>query len=214
MQQQPMRRIPEELQDFELIFHEDISVNFVSNKQKDPRILICRVFTHKNEENVVNQVKVEFTDDKDISFIYESNITRKFYDEKIKTEFKLLVDFDGFIENLCIFLQKSLKASDEISVDVNEHKEKYTLAFYQKLKLRTVDVFVLPLEIPSEEYIKVLAQCRFNVMNEQLTQRTKYLEAAFKTLDNKNPSLANHVRDIIDQKERGTYKSVSKVSIV
>ncbi|EAY15126.1 hypothetical protein TVAG_392430 [Trichomonas vaginalis G3] len=214
MQQQVIRKIPEELENYELIFHEDASINFISSQQKATRILNCRVFTLKTEDGVVQHVKIELTDDKDISFIYESNFSRKLYDESIKETYKLLVDFDAFIENLCIFLQKSLKASDEITIDVIDGKEKSKIVFYQKLKLRTVEVFTLPLNIPDEDYIMRLAQCRFNILNEQLAARTKYLDSAFKTLDNKNPSLASHVRSVIQQKEDGTYKTNSKLSVL
>ena len=195
---------PDELKDFEVAFDKDITINFVVSYDQlpedevlEPKTLRCRVMTKKNSMDEIIEVKTELTKYEDISFLLESNVTISAFNT-IKETYGLLVGFDGFVEALCTFFDQTVTDSENVRVYLYDPDEETpSLTFYQNLRLRTVEVFSIIMERPSEDYMLRLAQCRFNAMNKELIEKTEELSAAINKLDARNPSLGGYIRSKI-----------------
>lgn len=175
---------------FDIKFNKEI-IYKCSGKEK---IYRTRILTSVGEDSVLNEVRFELFDDENIDFLYECSLTQEEYEE-FKSSNQLTIPFDNFANSVQVLLENSVKKADEFECRFAENAEDETasIKFYQKLRLRKVDIFGLDFHRSVKEFIEAQAQSRFNRLKNELSHKRREYNEIIKKIQSKNPTIAKRL---------------------
>ena len=196
-----------ELEDYELIFQDDICVSFSypkmanpADEEMAPRLLIAQIYNKKGDDDLIQELRIELSDKMDPDFIFVSKIQPNDLDE-IKEQYNLDTDFHSFIETMKKFFVDSIKQSMEVRICFYKYSsQKNILSFYKTFVVKFVEIFQLKFEQPSEEYHRQFMQCQFNSLLIEYEKLNSILEKKYHKLHILNPRIEEKVHEEIKNK--------------
>lgn len=164
-----------------------------------PKILRTRVLTNCENQELV-EVLIELFDDSDIDVILHSRIDLNDFEE-FKQNNQLSVDFRDLPNSISQLFEKSVKNSDEFSVSLvlSDSGEEAKIMFYQKLRLRRIEILCLDFTKAPRDYVEMQAQFRFNKYKNDLINKKMQYEELLSKIEAKNPALSKRLRKNVEK---------------
>lgn len=180
---------------FEIKFNREI---IYKNSGRD-KIYRTRILTSTDEEGTLNEVRFELFDDENIDFLYECSLTAAEY-EDFKAANQLTIPFENFANSVQLLLENSVKKVEEFECRFAENveEEAASIKFYQKLRLRQVEIFGLDFHRSDKEFIEAHAQSRFNRLKNELSHKRREYEEILKKIQAKNPTIAKRLKAAVE----------------
>ena len=159
-----------------------------------------RILNFIDENQKLTEVRFELFNDDDIDFLYESSVAANEYDS-FKEENQLTIPFEQFSNSVKSLLENSVKnAQDyECRFEFSDDKESASIKFFQKLRLRKVEIFELTFGKSDPEFIKDHAQARFNRYKNELSQKKNEYDRIIGKIAAKNPSIAERIDTAVNK---------------
>jgi hypothetical protein len=191
---------PSVLAGYTIFFNREVILFFFFQDEADAekRIVRVRILEKKDKEGTLEELRIEISTEKDLAFSLECIIGPSEFLE-IQQQSHLRIEFHEFANSVADLLKRSVENAKEYQVKFIQGKDYGgSLAFYQTLRLRAVEVFRLAFVQSSDEFVRNNVQYRFNKLKVDLMQKTQEFEEQMRKLESKNPSLARHIRDAVE----------------
>lgn len=158
------------------------------------KIYRTRVLTNTLEDSL-QDVRVELFDDENIDFLFESSIAANEFDD-FREQNQLSIKYEQLAQSIADLFEKSVKNPKEISIrfTFSDNSEEATIKFFQKLRLRSIEIFSLTFTKSEKEFIEAQAQARFNHYKNDLMIKKRQYEDLLGKIEAKNPTLAKRIR--------------------
>ena len=151
-----------------------------------------RILNLFDENKKLTEVRFELFNDDDIDFLYDSSVAANEYDQ-FKQENQLTIPFEQFANSVKSLLENSVKNPTDYECKFAFSDEGATISFFQKLRLRKVEIFELAFTKSDPEFIKDQAQSRFNRYKFELSQKKAEYDRIISKICERNPSIAERI---------------------
>jgi hypothetical protein len=191
---------PSMLAGYRIIFNKEINLFFAypGETELDKRIVRFRILEKGESVDVLEEIRIEISTEKDIAFALECTIKAGDFEE-IQAKNHLRIEFKGFSNSISDLLVRSVQNAKEYQVKFEQGADYGgDLIFYQTLRLRAVEVFRLTFVQSSDDFVRSNVQYRFNKLMIDLQQKTQEFDQQIGRLESRNPFLAKQIRENVE----------------
>jgi hypothetical protein len=188
---------PSVMDGFDICFNNEVPVSFRTESTAEARAIRVRVL-ERNSDSGLDEVRLEITDDENISSYLVCSVSSAAYPDLAKAN-GLKAEFKDFSSSITSLLTRSVEKPAEYQLQfVPGEDDSGQLVFLQKLRLRSVTIFTLAFGQAAPDFVRKQVQFRFNALKVELQRKSKDYDNQMSRLDAKNPSLAKQMRQSVE----------------
>jgi hypothetical protein len=172
-------------------FSGDVLLDYISSGDQVPSIVSVRVTISVVGSDPIESVRIELSNESDLFFLFEATYDSESYND-LRGAQDLTVDFADFPPALTDIFTAAAVRDGEFKLQFTDDGEPM-LTVQQGLKFKTVNVFSLHFNRPSDETVKNRIQMRYHEVRAQLAGVRENLNNVYAMLKIKNPSVLKQV---------------------